>query len=76
MAYFADVNFSVQKAPASLKLCIEVILHIELEQNYCENFESVPAVFAKLSEIFISHLAAAVPLLEISNISLVCRYII
>ena len=29
--------------------CIEVILRIELKQSYCENLESVPAVFAKLS---------------------------
>ena len=49
MAHGADVNFSVWEASASLELCIEVILHIELKQSYCENLESVPAVFAKLS---------------------------
>ena len=37
------------EAPASLERCIEVILRIELKQSYCENLESVPAVFAKLS---------------------------
>ena len=58
MANFADVKFSVWEAPASLEQCIEVILRIELTQIYCENLESVPAVFAKLN--FICHLAAAV----------------
>ena len=49
MADSAVVNFSVWVAPASLERCIEVILRIELKQSYCENLESVPAVFAKLS---------------------------
>ena len=49
MAYFAAVNFSVWEAPASLQRCIEVNLHIELKQSYCENLESVLSVFAKLS---------------------------
>ena len=38
--------------------------------------ELVPAVFAKLSRNFISHLAATVPLLETDNIPQVCGYII
>ena len=33
---------------SSLKLCMEVILRIEPKQIYCENLESVPAVFAKV----------------------------
>ena len=49
MADFADMNFSVREAPASLEQCIEVILSKELKQSYCEVLESVPAVFAKLS---------------------------
>ena len=31
------------------KRSIEVILRIELKESHCENLESVPAVFAKLS---------------------------
>ena len=34
---------------ALLKQSIEVIHHIELKQSYCEIWESVPAVFGKLS---------------------------
>ena len=37
------------EAHASLKQCIEVILHIQLKQCYCEILESLQAVFAKLS---------------------------
>ena len=62
------------EAPASLKWFIEFILRMELKQIYCERLESVPAVFAKFSWNFIRHLVAAVPLLEIDNISPVCRY--
>ena len=48
MADFCSGDFAVWEAPASLKQCIEVqvILCIELEQSYCENLVSVPAVFA------------------------------
>ena len=53
MTEFCSCDFAVWEAPASLKLCIEVILCTELKQSYCEFFwnffESVPAVFAKLS---------------------------
>ena len=38
-----------EKPPASLEQCTEVILSIELKQSYCENLDSVSAVFAKLS---------------------------
>ena len=39
------------EARASLNRCIEVIHSKELKQNYCDHdiYESVPAVFAKLS---------------------------
>ena len=56
MADSADVNFSVWEAPASLEWCIEVVIRIELKQCYCENLESVPAVFAKLSWNFTSNI--------------------
>ena len=46
------------EAPAWLKQCIEVILSIELKQNYCEILESVPAVFAKLSWNFYHSLSS------------------
>ena len=36
------------KAPASLKRCIEGILHIELKQSYCETFWVSACSFAKL----------------------------
>ena len=76
---FCSGDFAVWEAPASLKQSNEVILHIELKQSYCEILESVPAVFAKLSddlEIFVSQSlsASAVPLLETDNTSPVCRY--
>ena len=79
MAYFCSNDFSVWQARASLKLSIDNILCIELKQSYCEILESVSAVLAKISWYFhqsLQGLAAAVPLLEIDNISLVCRYII
>jgi len=49
MAYFCSDDFAVWQVHAVLKLSIEVILRIELQQSHCENLESVPAVFAKLS---------------------------
>ena len=78
---FCSGDFAVWEAPTSLKRCIDVILRIERKQSYCENLESV---LAKLSlkylqsylEMFIRHLAAAMPLLKTDNISRVCRYII
>ena len=79
MAYFCSNDFSVWQARASLKLSIDNILCIELKQSYFEILESVSAVLAKISWYFhqsLQGLAAAVPLLEIDNISLVCRYII
>ena len=36
MAYFCSGDFAVREAPASLKQCIEAILHIDLKQSYCE----------------------------------------
>ena len=53
MANFCSVNFAVCKAFASLKQCIEVILHIELKQSYCEIWEWVATVLAKLSLNFL-----------------------
>ena len=53
---------------------MEVILRIELKQSYCEILEL--QYLQIYLEIFISHLAAAVPLLETDNILPVCRYII
>ena len=49
MTEFCSCDFAVWEAPASLKLCIEVILCTELKQGYCKILESVPAVFVKLS---------------------------
>ena len=74
---FCSGDFAVWEAPASLQRCIEVILHIELKQGYCEIWSpDLPQYFEKYLEIFIRHLAAAMPLLETDNISPVCRYII
>ena len=54
------------------------MLGIELKQSYCQILESVPAVFASDSSFeifkFISHLAAAVLLLETNNMSQVCQF--
>ena len=49
MAYFCSNDFAVWQVHAVLKQSIEVILSILLKQSHCENLESVPAVFAKLS---------------------------
>ena len=46
---FCSGDFAAWEAPASLQLCIEFIACLELKQSYCENLESIPAVFAKLS---------------------------
>ena len=66
---------SVGSPPASLQLCIEVIIHIELKQGYCEILSPNLQFLQSYLEIFICHLASAVPLLESDNISPVCRYI-
>ena len=76
MANFADVNFLVWEATASLKQYIEVILRKGLKQSYCEILESVPAGFAKLSRNFHPSLSGCSALAGNRHISLVCRYII
>ena len=70
MAEFCSGDFAVWDAHAALKWCTEVILCIELKQSHYLQY-----VQSSL-EIFICHLAAAVPLLEIDNILPICRYII
>ena len=55
MADFCSSDFAVLEAPASLKLCIEVILNVELKQGYCEILSQY---------LLYLHLAAAVPLLK------------
>ena len=76
MANFADVNFLVWEATASLKQYIEVILRKGLKQSYCEILESVPAGFAKLSRNFHPSLSGCSALAGNDKISPVCRYII
>ena len=61
------------EAPASLELCIEIILHIEQNQSYSEILVSVNEVFAKLMSM---QTYLEIFLLETYNISPVCWYII
>ena len=73
MADFCSGDFAVWEASASLRLkkCMEVILCITVKfwRQYLQNLHSY-------LEVFISDLAAAVPLLKTDNISPVCWYII
>ena len=80
MADFCSCDLQCEKPHASLKRSIEVILRIEMKQTYCEILESVVTQYLQYLqsylEIFISHLAAAVHLLETDNPSQVYCYII
>ena len=71
MADFCSGDLQCEKPHASLKRSIEVILRIEMKQTYCEILESVVTQYLQYLqsylEIFISHLAAAVHLLETDN---------
>ena len=76
MAYFWSGSFAVWEALASLKRCSEVILRIELNRVTVKFWSHYLRYLQSHLEIFIPHLAAAVPLLETANQSPVCRYII
>ena len=56
--------------------CWSDTLRSSFAHGSSENLELVPSLCAKVSWNFIRHLATAVPLLEIDNISPVCRYIV
>ena len=62
MADFCSCDFAVREVLAFLQQCFEFILSIELKQSYCEMFDSVPAVFAKLSWNFHLSLSCCSPL--------------
>ena len=64
MADFCRGDFAVWEAPASLKQCMEVILSVELKQVTVKFWSQYLQYLQSYLEIFIRHLAAAVPLLE------------